>query len=68
MFTVGVYRAGNDGEGFAWVVRDDSDELVSDGREPEWTDALSQAVLAMCGKLGREYGAPPMRVHGLEPD
>jgi len=57
-FTIGVYRAGPVGDGFVWVVRDDHDAVVCDGRELEWTQALMHAATAMAVRLANEYGTP----------
>jgi len=57
-FTIGVYRAGAPMDGFVWVVRDGQDALVADGREPEWTDALTRAATVMAMRLADEYSVP----------
>lgn len=42
-FTIGVYRAGNvPADGWVWVVRGDGDQVVAEGREPTWPDALTE--------------------------
>lgn len=56
-FTVGVSRAGE--QSYAWTVMDDeTDDLLGDGVQPRWLDALTRATAVLANRLVEQYGLP----------
>ena len=66
-FTVGIYRAGPDpSDGWVWVVRSGDDQVMADGREPSWPEALAEVDQVMTLALHDAVTMPAMVYRPLE--